>query len=128
MPIYKDNAQNRKMNRVGKSWGKEAPKKSAPVEKASKKAAGGSNPVGFYEVLTTHKDYRDSANATMDRIEKSKISGKWYNGNAVGGAGISGNMTLSQAKSIRTKFNLGNAMRRVTTDNPKMPYVNYHSF
>jgi len=74
MPVYKDNAQNRKLGRVGKSWGKEAPKKSAPVKKASKKAAGGSNPVGFYEVLTTHKDYIDSANATMDKIEKSKIS------------------------------------------------------
>ena len=35
MPVYKDNAQNRKLGRVGKSWGKEAPKKSAPVKKAT---------------------------------------------------------------------------------------------
>tara|TARA_R110000737_G_C14483037_1_gene468866 strand:+ start:71 stop:457 length:387 start_codon:yes stop_codon:yes gene_type:complete len=32
MPVYVDNAQNRKLNRVGKTWGKEA-KKSAPKKR-----------------------------------------------------------------------------------------------
>ena len=41
MPIYKDNVQNRKLKRVGMSWGKDAPTNSAPVKKkepAKKKA------------------------------------------------------------------------------------------
>jgi hypothetical protein len=43
MPFYKDNAQNRKLNRVGKPYGKDAeksaPKKSAPKKSAPKKSA-----------------------------------------------------------------------------------------
>tara|TARA_R110000822_G_scaffold308843_1_gene437282 strand:- start:31 stop:435 length:405 start_codon:yes stop_codon:yes gene_type:complete len=30
MPVYVDNAQNRKLNRVGKTWGKKVKKKSVP--------------------------------------------------------------------------------------------------
>ena len=37
MPVYKDNAQNRKLNRVGKSWGKEEKKKAPPKKKSAPK-------------------------------------------------------------------------------------------
>ena len=40
MPIYKDNAQNRRLKRVGKSWGKEC----QPCETKKKTSAPKSKP------------------------------------------------------------------------------------
>lgn len=109
------------------SMATEPSKKSTkkPVKKSEPK--NDSSKVGFYEINTSHKDYLDSDNATMEKIEKEKISGKWFDSNASGGAGLSGEMTLKQAQNIRKKFKLGKSMRRATP-NDKTGKISYSDF
>ena len=64
MPVYKDNAQNRKLGRVGKSWGKEAPKKSAPVEKA----AGGTKELTKETSMAISQKLNSLNKADLDKL------------------------------------------------------------
>ena len=139
MPFYKDNAQNRKLNRVGKPYGKDAekpapkkpaPKKSAPKKPAPKKAVDISE-LGFYEIQTSHPDYlsgeQEYAEIMNMPVYKAFLEGGWYQGDAKGGAGLSARMTLKQAKAIRKKFKLGKSMRLAIANN-KTGEITYSDF
>ncbi len=138
MPFYKDNAQNRKLNRVGKPYGKDAeksapkkpaPKKSAPKKSAPKKSAPDN--LGFYEIQTSHPDYlsgdQDYAEIMEMPVYKGFLEGGWYQADAKGGAGLSARMTLKQAKAIRKKFKLGKSMRLAIPNN-KTGEITYSDF
>tara|TARA_R110001632_G_scaffold211617_1_gene337147 strand:+ start:344 stop:745 length:402 start_codon:yes stop_codon:yes gene_type:complete len=82
MPVYKDNAQNRKLNRVGKTWGKDTPKKSAP-----KKAEGGTKEITKETSMAISQKLNSIKKADLDKLlnfnqsELEKYSNKFYGSN-----------------------------------------------
>ena len=130
MPFYKDNAQNRKLNRVGKPYGKDAVK-SAPKKSAPKKSSADNAELAFYEIQTSHPDYVSGDMEYGEIMEmpvyKGFLEGGWYQADAKGGAGLSARMTLKQAKAIRKKFKLGKSMR-IAIPNNKTGEITYSDF